>query len=291
MIRRIIVATDFSAAARQAADRAAALAAGWGVELCLVHAVEPAAAAADGSWVERGRWQLRQTLMQALEVECRRLAALRPCQSQLLDAPLHRSLPGLLDPQPGDLVVMGAQGAAGWAGSLLGSTVERVLGTQAVPVLVVRSPAASADYARVALATDFSAASEAAARFAMALLPAATHLLLHVSEPLFDSTLAFAGVEQSLVEDYQRRAAQQAMADLESFAGRVGGPATRAVPALRSGRPSHEIARFVAEAGIDLMVVGAQGRSRIEVGLLGSVSRHLASNLPCDVLVVPDPAA
>lgn len=288
MIERVLIATDFSECARRAADRGARLAARWRARLHLLHAVDTAATAGDaGEWARRGQLRLRQTLAAALERERERLSAVAECTSALLEAPLHRSLPALLGPMGSDLLVMGAQGAAGWSGVLLGSTVERVLGAQAAPVLVARGPAATVGYTRVALATDFSATSETAARFALRLFPDATHLLLHVSEPLFDGTLAFAGVEQSLIEDYQRRAAQQAMADLEALAQRLGGAAGRVVPALRSGRPSQQIAAVVDESGIDLMVVGAQGKSRIEAGLLGSVGRHLASDLPCDVLVVP----
>ncbi len=291
-LQRILIATDFSDSARAAADRAARLARSTGAALTLLHALEA------GEWLEAlaGRWRgldparVRAAAGEALEGERSRLGADLDCATRLLDGPLPQSLPVLLAQTPADLLVMGARGASDWADALLGSTVDRVLRLQRLPVLIVRTAGAGTDYGRVAVATDFSPASEHAARFALALLPASNHLLLHVCESLFGPTLAFAGVEPALVEEYRRDGAREAMVELEAFSARVGGATQRAIPALREGRPSREIVRFVAEAGVDLMVVGAQGRSRVEVGLLGSVSRHLAADLPCDVLVVPPPA-
>lgn len=62
-----------------------------------------------------------------------------------------------------------------------------------------------------------------------------------------------------------------------------------ALPALRSGRPGSVLPALVEEASIELMVLGVSGRAGIERGLLGSVSRHAASDMPCDVLLVPPP--
>jgi len=47
---------------------------------------------------------------------------------------------------------------------------------------------------------------------------------------------------------------------------------------------TEQINRFV-EQGVDLLVVGKHGRSRIEEWLLGSVTRHVLSHAGCDVLV------
>jgi nucleotide-binding universal stress UspA family protein len=290
-IRRILAATDFSELASIALDRAARLAARHEAELLLVHALQR------GDWLERlagelagaGGRSLFEASLAALEAESRRLSGVAgTLRFEVLEQPLHRALPDLLAAHPADLLVMGASGGGGWQDALLGSTADRVLRQHRLPVLLVRR-AAAADYTRVALATDFSEASDAAARFALGLTPAAVHLLLHALEPPFDSSLAFAGVAPEAREEYLAKAAQQAMADLDAFAHRIGGDAVRAVPALREGRPSRVLGSFVRDAEIDLVALGVAGRSRIERGLLGSVSRHAASSLPCDVLLVPQP--
>ena len=290
-IQRILAATDFSPAAHQAADRAAQLAVASDAELCLVHARQR------GSWLESigGEATMRALSEQleaateaALKAEQARLAA-RGTQphGELLAGPLHRELEPLLARLPAQLLVMGAHGEGGWHDLLLGSTADRVLRLHRLPVLLVRRPCTGA-YARIAVATDFSPPSEQAARFALDLWPSARALLVHAHEPEFHSSLAFAGVAESLRESYRSESARRAHAEIAHLAERLQAPA--ALPALRAGRPATVLPALVEEASIELMVLGVSGRSGIERGLLGSVSRHAAIDLPCDVLLVPSRA-
>jgi len=291
-IRRVFAATDFSAAAGAALDRAVRLARLHDAELVLVHALDRSGwiGAVGGSGLDAGR--IRDACERALESERTRLAAVYagPIRTALLDLALHRALPDLLIELPAELLVMGASGASQWPRALLGSTADRVLRAQLLPVLTVRG-AVEADHRRVALATDFSAAALHAARFGLALAPRADALLLHAHQPEFASTLAFAGVSAALQEDYRRQATQTAIRDLEAFADRLGEAGRQAIPALREGHPARVLAAFVEEASVDLLVLGAQSKSGIERGLLGSVSSHAANSLPIDVLVVPFDAA
>lgn len=284
-IRSIIAATDFSDAAGLAVARAAHLAREHGAELLLVHAVEL------GDWLPAATLpavpdDYRHAAGAALERTCDELGPGAACRAVLVEGPLHRALPGLLDAQGCDLLVLGARGTSGWTDAVLGSTADRVLRLQRVPVLLVRGAVTQA-YARVVIATDLSIASERAAAFALGMVPDATCLLAHADEPLFEGTLAFAGVSDDVIADYRLQSAAGAMRDLQAQVVRLGEAGAKLIPALRQGRASRELPSLVAEENADLVVVGAQGRSRIEVGLLGSTSRHLASSLGCDVLVVP----
>lgn len=290
-MKRILAATDFSDAAAQAVDRAAQLASAHAAELCIVHAI------GRGEWAEQlfldlpagYRDTLREAADAALSAECERLqrgAASLACEGLLIDDLLHRSLPTLLAERPAELLVMGAHGAAHWTDLLLGSTADRVLRLHRLPVLLVRRPLGGA-YARVGLATDLSAASEVAARFALRLLPSAIHLAIHISQPEFERSLAFAGIGKDRIEAYKRKLTSRAMAELEGFSERVAGSAGRIVPALREGHPERVLAEFIDEAQLDLLVLGVTGRSALEAGLLGSVSAHAAASSSCDVLLVP----
>jgi nucleotide-binding universal stress UspA family protein len=288
-IQRIYAATDFSAAADRALDRAVELAQAHGAELILLHALQR------GDWLQQlaadpilsdGHERILAAAGALLTEQCAR-RGLPASSGRVLDQPLHRALAALQGEQPAQLLVMGARGESDWADLLLGSTADRVLQAQALPVLLVRTPA-EAGYARIGIATDFSPASAQAAAFALCLSPASIALLLHVDELPFDSVLSFAGVGREAIEDYRGRCTREAMHSLEAFAHALGPAGERLVPALRQGRPAHVLAAFVDEARIDLMVVGASGRSQIERGLLGSISRHAASGLRCDVLVVPE---
>ena len=287
-IQRILAATDFSPAAQRAADRAAQLAAANGAALCLLHAQQR------GGWLEdlganevdpRLRQELDVAIDAALQTERARLASSGvEVQAELLPDALHRELEGLLALHPAQLLVMGAHGEASWNDLLLGSTADRVLRLHRLPVLLVRN-ACSGPYARIALATDFSAAAEQAGRVALDLLPKARAVLVHAHEPEFQASLAFAGVAETLRESYRSESARQAHAQMVQFAERLHRP--DALSALRSGRPGSVLPALVEEASIELMALGVSGRSGIERGLLGSVSRHAATDLPCDVLLVP----
>lgn len=55
---------------------------------------------------------------------------------------------------------------------------------------------------------------------------------------------------------------------------------------LRPGEPTRVIADLVEERGIDLVVVGALKRSRLEQALLGSTAERVVLEAGCDVLLV-----
>lgn len=54
---------------------------------------------------------------------------------------------------------------------------------------------------------------------------------------------------------------------------------------IRTGDPSEEILKFLAETGADAIVVGSRGRGRLAGMLLGSVSQKIASLAPCTVAI------
>ena len=55
------------------------------------------------------------------------------------------------------------------------------------------------------------------------------------------------------------------------------------------GDPGVEIARYAADAGADLVVMGTHGRTGIERMLMGSVAEQTLRNAPCSVLVIKLP--
>jgi nucleotide-binding universal stress UspA family protein len=52
------------------------------------------------------------------------------------------------------------------------------------------------------------------------------------------------------------------------------------------GKPAAEIVRFAGENGIDLIIIGTQGKRGLERLLLGSVAEQVIRLAPCKVLVV-----
>ncbi len=52
------------------------------------------------------------------------------------------------------------------------------------------------------------------------------------------------------------------------------------------GHPAEQIIRLAADTGVDLIVVGHRGRSRVSQWVFGSISRRIVNHAPCSVLVV-----
>jgi nucleotide-binding universal stress UspA family protein len=58
---------------------------------------------------------------------------------------------------------------------------------------------------------------------------------------------------------------------------------------LLEGDPATEIARYAADAGIDVIVIGAHGRTGVDRLVMGSVAERVMREAPCSVLVVKLP--
>jgi nucleotide-binding universal stress UspA family protein len=58
---------------------------------------------------------------------------------------------------------------------------------------------------------------------------------------------------------------------------------------LLEGDPAAEIARFAADAGIDVIVIGTHGRTGVDRLVMGSVAERVMREAPCSVLVVKLP--
>jgi nucleotide-binding universal stress UspA family protein len=63
-------------------------------------------------------------------------------------------------------------------------------------------------------------------------------------------------------------------------------PGAKIETAVAEGRPSVEIVKFVGENGIDLIVMGTQGRSGLGRAFLGSVADNVIRQADCPVMVV-----
>ncbi|MBY0512300.1 MAG: universal stress protein [Gemmataceae bacterium] len=55
------------------------------------------------------------------------------------------------------------------------------------------------------------------------------------------------------------------------------------------GDPATEIARYAADAGIDVIVIGTHGRTGVDRLVMGSVAEKVMREAPCSVLVVKLP--
>lgn len=287
----ILAATDLSAPARHAVDRAGRVAGETGARLELAHVVSQSAL--DG---------LRQLLgLEAATVETHLLDQARAGleglaaelkQNRALDAGLHLStgtaLRGLLDEADrlaADLIVLGARGEGYLGRLLLGTTSERLLRRTRRPMLVVKQTPHEA-YRRVLVPVDFSPWSARCLALARAVAPSAELVLLHAYEVPFEDKLRFAGVDETVISRYQLDARQQALAALEDLAEGASLDRARVALSCRHGAAAPRILEEEQDRDCDLIVMGKHGQGMLEELLLGSVTKHVLAESTGDVLVI-----
>jgi universal stress protein A len=139
-IKRILVPTDFSVPSRRALDYAIDLARSPGIELLLVHVVEPIPHTrfiADVSeLLEQHRLRATENLAK-LEKETRRRH--RNCRCEVHFGIPYDVIADVARKRKADLIVIATHGYTGLHHLFLGSVAERVVRIASCPVLTVRA--------------------------------------------------------------------------------------------------------------------------------------------------------
>ncbi len=289
-IGHVLAATDLSAPARHAAERAAMLAAPAGARLELLHVVVPAPFDQWKRYVARLPADFRDRVLASVDEQMRALAeriertrAVRPEVTVLagellptLDAHAARA----------DLLVMGARGAGFVRQMLIGSTAYRVIAMHRHPVLVVRQ-APHERYRRVLVASDLSARTVDALQAARRIAPGAQITLLHAFEVPFEGKLWLAGTDEALIAEYRIEARRDAIAELRRLLESSGVPEADVDLVSVHGGAVHRILLAEQDADIDLVVMGKRSTGALEEFFLGSVTRRVLAEAQSDVLVLP----
>ncbi len=287
--KTILAATDFSAQARHAADRAARLAHETGAPMTLMHVVPGGALAELREWLGQGH-AMAQQLEDDAQRQLRQLAADLQAHRQVVVQTVHSCGSVLEDilaearSLDAGLLVLGARGEGFLRTLVLGNTAERLLRLATVPVLVVRQ-LAHERYRRVLLAVDFSPWSLQVVRLARQLAPQASLVLLHAFEVPFEGKLRFAGVDSATIDGYRQQAHVLATQRMHALAQQAGLPAECWSACIIEGDASQRIVEQEQQHDCDLVVLGKHGQSAAEELLLGSVTKHVLAEGSADVLV------
>jgi nucleotide-binding universal stress UspA family protein len=293
-LRRIVAATDFSAAGEQAIERGMLLARAHGARLTLQHVVpaslfeDIAAQVADAAGASvPSRAALQQGAAEQLTRRTDEIARAGgiACESQVAVGRPATELARAARETDADLIVLGAHGAHPVRNLLLGTTAQKLLRVSPCPLLVVKR-APPFEHATVLAPTDLSPPSQTALRATVALLPNATLHVAHAFELPFDGLARFAAVEAAALEHYHAAAADQLRRELAEFADRAGVAAGRRVLHVVHGYAPTCIERWIDMLGADLVAIAAHGKSEIEATFLGSVTLHTVMTATCDVLVL-----
>jgi nucleotide-binding universal stress UspA family protein len=138
-IKRILVATDFSAASKQAAEYATALAESTGAEILLMHAIDSLPySVTDTFTIIDHRRALHKTasfLLESLREELARKDV--AVKTRLAMGPAHEEIVRSARKLKADLIVVGTRGRTGVAHAFLGSVAEKVVRLADCPVVTV----------------------------------------------------------------------------------------------------------------------------------------------------------
>lgn len=287
-IQTLLAATDFSATARRAEERAALLAQRHDARLVLLHCLPGLELAELRARLASAGSSLRARAQSALQERADALTRAYGIgvRTHLMEGQPHREIELAAAAVNADLVVVGAAGEHPLREFFLGATAERVVRACPAPVLVVRSEA-RAPYERVLAALDLSPQSAATLEAARRVAPDADLTLGHAFEVPFEGKLRFAGVSEEDIQRYRREDRARAMAALNALAVNGG----RAGIRVEHGMPESVLLHLIRETAADLVVCGKHGASEFVDLLLGSVTKHLLREANLDVLVVPPPAA
>lgn len=292
VLRRILVTSDFSLAARRAVVRAALLAKQSSAELHILHVLP------DRSLFDRlfrrsdvDHAAIAAGAERAMQVE---LAAIRArtgveAKPLMLEGTAHRVINAAASQIRATLVVIGAHGEreSAHGARTLGGTTLKAFARTSVPLLLVRREV-EGNYYKVIAAIDGSADSSRALEAAVEIAESrAICQVLHVFDAPFSDRLRGHDVKEVTIAAYAAQEECKAQERLKALLAEVAGTEHVHVILVR-GNPAVVLLREIRERQPDVVVVGKRRCvSDLEPQPFGSVSLQVAFEAASDVLVIP----
>lgn len=291
----IVTATDFSAPAGAAVERAALIAREHQAQLTLVYVYDEA------------RWEHLRSLAKPKKKLLSKQAVgqawekVEASAAELADAygikvsgivALGHAADAIAETSNAvraSLVVLGPHGNRLTDRLFIGSTALGVVRDATCPVLVVRKKSKAA-FKRCLVGADFSPASLRAGTSAAQLFPAADITLLHAVQSI-EGPMLFTGALREAIDAAKAQLSAQALERLAQAypPGRHGQPgkldsAKRKSVALPA---SLALLRELEAARYDLLALGRDAKGAIAERVLGSVPANMLVEAPVNLLIVP----
>jgi nucleotide-binding universal stress UspA family protein len=290
MIDSILVPTDGSDHAIQAAKAAFRLGERFDATVHVLHVVDlqRAAGVFDAGGVPREFVErLESNGERAVQSIATMAAAHGAVQTAVREGAPGKTIREYVAENDVDLVAMGTHGRRGISRVFLGSVTESVVTRAPVPVLSVRATERLSEghaYDEVLLATDGSDPADAAAEWAMAV---AKHFeaRLHVLTVL-DSGQTFGLPNFSVPGDLLESIEDEAESGIDAVVAEATDRGLDARGSVQKGSPAAEIRSYASENDVDLVAMGNTGRSGLERHLLGSTTARVLRRSEVPVLSV-----
>ncbi|MFA7521842.1 MAG: universal stress protein [Halothiobacillaceae bacterium] len=286
----ILIASDLSACSDIAVARGMQLAERRNCAVTALHVIQEEPLWWVGKSRDRAPTTLREDVLRevsaGLDRQVRAAARLLESEPGPVDLQVRQGRPvdvvsELALKNHAELIVVGAHGRHVVRDWLIGTTAEKIVRADNVPVLVAQiEPTRS--YRVVVVATDFSEPSRAAFASALAWAPQAQFILMHAYETWFESY-----IEAATYERIRREQEEDFHDQLRAFAREAGVRGDHVVDyRVIAGHPGTAIVDAALEARADLTVCGTQGDTGLRQLLLGSVAQHILRESKSDVLAV-----
>ncbi len=289
-MNKLLVATDFSAPARHAVMRSAALAQQLNAELHIAHIIEPSFTAHLKSLLKLDQQQTQQYAetnaklqLNALMIAVNEQNDIQPTLS-LQSGSLLPTLAEQIKQFAADLVLVSSKGEDFIRHWTLGSTAERLISLLTCPMLVVKQ-STQVGYRRLMIAVDFSDWSLSSILLAQQIAPDAHYVLAHVFDVPAEGKLRMAGVNEFDIINYRNELMQEQRDNLKRLAQQAGLSDAQWSPLVMKGNASSCLLEAEEEQDIDLIVIGKHGKGWFEEMLLGSTTKHLLTNSNTDLLI------
>ena len=276
-MKNLLTATDLSARADRALERAVRVAEARGAALTVIHVLDDGLRLAEADTRRAAAERAIRDHVGSLAATGGLLIAIEIVGGKKDAAVLD--LAAKIDP---DLVVLGVHREDALKDMFRGKTVERVIRSVNAPVLVVRDRVAG-PYKRAMIAVDFSAFAKRAVEYAAAFVEGGAFHLVHAYHIPFKG-LADNRIAAATQHDKQYRAAAEA--EMAAFLAGLDVPGTDFDVTLRQGPVRQVIDQEFARINPDLLVIGTHGRTGMTHAFLGSVAEDLLCHPHADVLAV-----
>ncbi len=192
-----------------------------------------------------------------------------------------------------DMIVMGTRGHSARTGFLFGSVSNAVVAKTQCPVLIIRGEAKVKPHLNIGLAVDGSEWSERALDYLIEHRELfgedpeikLIHVVPNISTSVMPATscMALTAIgapsEEAYVEAVYKRVADPYMKKLDEASIHY-----QTVPLM--GMAGRELARYITESDLDLMVLGSHGYGNFKAAILGSVAITVASSVELPLLIV-----
>lgn len=289
-LNRILAATDLSAPARHAVERAALVSKDTAATLDLLHVANLAPLERLQQLIGATPADMEQRVLDAARQKLHDLASALQQRfgvvagTHVVTGSLLPELAKKVDGLAASLLVCGAKGESVIRHLALGTMALRVLSTTTCPVLVVKQPPHES-YRRLLVPVDFSPSSLRAIRHARSIAPQASIVLLHAFDVPFEGHLRYASVDDDTINHYRIVAKQEATQKLHVLRDEAGlNPYDTSLIVLH-GDPTSRIVEQEQEQDCDLIVMGKHGENLLEELFIGSVTKQVLSESQGDILV------